>query len=157
MRTLSIAALVAMAILLDGSSATAQNLRGFLGGGAVGETNDQHYPAIGAGVLVDLGQPWVSAGGQGDMFFSWPYIAGRGGMFLQGNVVPKGPVRPFVLLGVGSGEADGAMTGAGVEFRPTSRAAGFRLCVEDYRTKAGGPIEHHTGHQLTVRAALSFW
>jgi hypothetical protein len=156
MSNLSIAALFALAAVLNASLASAQDLRGFLGAGAVGETNDQHYPAVGAGVLVDLGQPWISAGGQGDMFFSWPYVAGRGGMFLQGNLLPKGPVRPFVLAGFGSGEADGAMLGAGVEFRPTTRAAGFRVSVEDYRAKVGGPTEYHTGHQLTIRAALTF-
>ena len=131
MRNLSIAGLVAITTVLSASSAPAQNLRGFLGGGAVGETNDQHYPAVGAGVFVDLGQPWVSVGGQGDMFFSWPYVAGRGGMFPQGNVVPRRPLRPFVLVGLGSGESGGAMIGAGVEFRPTSRAAGFRVIIED--------------------------
>jgi hypothetical protein len=136
MRTLAIAAVIAAAILLNAESASAQDLRGFVGGGTMSDVNRECFPTVGGGVLVDLGQPWISAGGQGEMFFSWPYVAGRGGMFLQGNVVPKGPVRPFVLAGFGSGESDGAMFGAGVEFRPKDRAAGFRASVEDYLPKS---------------------
>jgi len=155
MRTVPIAVL-ALATLVNAPSASAQDLRGFLGGGVMSGVNAERFPTVGAGVLVDLGQPWLSAGGQGEMFFSWPYVAGRGGMFLQGNLLPKGPVRPFVLAGFGSGESDGAMLGAGVEFRPTSRAAGFRMSVEDYRSKVGGPAKFHTGHQVTIRAAMTF-
>ena len=156
MRTLTIAAVIAAATLVTAESASAQNFRGFVGGGVMSDVNDEHFPTAGGGVLFDLGQPWVSAGGQGEVFFSWPYVAGRGGMFLQGNVVPKGPVRPFVLAGFGSGESDGAMFGAGVEFRPRAGAAGFRASVEDYLAKVGAGANYYTDHQITIRVALAF-
>jgi hypothetical protein len=155
MRTVTAAAVLALATLLHTPPAFAQELRGFVGGGVMSDVNDEHFPTIGGGVLVDLGQPWVSAGGQGEMFFSWPYVAGRGGAFVQGNVVPKGPVRPFVLAGFGSGETDGAMFGAGVEFRPRSRA-GLRASVEDYLAKVGTRTDYYTDHQITIRVAVTF-
>ena len=156
MRTLAIAAGIAAATFVTAESASAQNFRGFVGGGVMSDVNDEHFPTVGGGVLFDLGQPWVSAGGQGEIFFSWPYVAGRGGMFLQGNVVPKGPVRPFVLAGFGSGESDGAMFGAGVELRPRAGGAGFRASVEDYLAKVGSREEYDTDHQITFRVALTF-
>jgi len=155
MKRLTLLAVVAVAIVCP-SSVSAQNLRGFAGAGVMSDVNDEHFPTVGGGVLVDLGQPWVSAGGQGEVFFSWPYVAGRGGMFVQGNVLPKGPIRPFVLAGFGYGESDGAMLGAGVEFRPNARAAGFRASVEDYLAKVGTPSDYYTDHQTTVRIALTF-
>jgi hypothetical protein len=140
MRALTIAAVITVATLAHESSASAQDFRGFVGGGVMSDLNDEHFPTFGGGVLFDLGQPWVSAGGQGEVFFSWPYVAGRGGMFLQGNVIPKGPVRPFLLAGFGSGESAGAMLGAGVEFRPRSGRVGFRASVEDYLAKVGSSL-----------------
>ncbi len=156
MRTLTLAAAMTVATLLHTAAASAQDLRGFVSGGVMSDLNDEHFPAFGGGVLIDLGQPWVAAGGQGEMFVSWPYVAGRGGMFLQGSVIPKGPIRPFLLAGFGAGESDGPMLGAGVEWRPPNGGAGFRASVEDYLAKVGTRTDYYTDHQITIRVALTF-
>jgi hypothetical protein len=156
MKMLPLAGLSAVAVLSCVASASAQDLRGFVGGGVMSDLNDERFPTVGGGVLVDLGQPWVSVGGQGEMFFSWPYVAGRGGMFAQANVVPKGPLRPFVLAGFGSGESAGTMLGTGVEYRPRRGGAGLRASVEDYLAKVGTQTDYYTDHQITVRVALTF-
>jgi hypothetical protein len=151
-----IAGVAVLALLAGVSRASAQAVRGFASAGYTSDLNEQRYPAFGGGVLVDLRQPWVSAGAQGDAFVSWPYFGGRAAVFGQGNVVPKGPVRPFVLAGVGFGEDSGPMLGAGVEVRPPNQRIGLRVAVEDYMRRYnafGGP---KTGHQVAVRVGILF-
>lgn len=151
-----IAAVAALTLLAGAARTSAQEVRGFASAGYSSDLNDQRYPAFGGGVLVDLGQPWVSAGAQGETFVSWPYFAGRGTFFGQGNLLPKGPVRPFVLGGVGFGEDGGPMFGAGVELRPSNERLGWRIAVEDYvrrYTAFDGP---KTGHQVAVRVGILF-
>ena len=111
-RFIGITGVLSIAALAGAGTASAQDLRGFVAGGVMTDVNSGRYPAVGGGVVVDLGQPWVSGGAQGEAFFSWPYVAGRGALFAQANVVPRGPVRPFLLAGVGSGESAGPLAGA---------------------------------------------
>jgi hypothetical protein len=151
----------------------AQDFRGFIAGGVTSEGNSQQFPSAGGGVLVNVGQPWVSAGAQAETFWQWPYFAGRGTLFAQGNLIPKGRVRPFVLGGIGFGEASGPMIGAGVEIRPTNGRHGLRLSVEDYLLRIDGlPCQSfglqsycaanprqgsgYIEHQVAVRAGVLF-
>jgi hypothetical protein len=174
-RFVSIAGVLAFATLCGIQPLSAQDLRGFAGGGVMSDVNSERFPAFGGGVLVDLGQPWISAGGQGEAFVSWPYFGGRGAVFGQGNVIPKGPVRPFLLAGVGFGESSGPLFGGGVEIAPRTGRLGLRVAVEDYLARVGGfncgalgysaaqcaGFPHggneYTAHQVTLRVGLLFW
>lgn len=157
MRTFGIAALVALGMLGGSTPAAAQvAVRGFAGGGSSSE-GSRTYPSFGGGVLVNVGQPWVSVGGQGDAFVSLPYVAGRGAVFVQGNLLTKGAIRPFVLAGEGFGTYDGTLLGGGVEIRPAGSRLGFRGSVENYRKT----YTHFTGseptNQVTVRLSVLFY
>lgn len=169
MRILRIAVVMVLATGAGARCASAQGLRGFVNGGVMSDLNNQHFPAVAGGALIDLGQPWVSAGAQGEVFMSWPYFGGRGAVFGQGNVIPRGPIRPFVLGGLGWGESAGPMFGGGVDMGPRASRMGFRVAVEDYLANVGGvscaafgcdAIPHagraYTGHQVTVRAGIVF-
>ena len=168
-RTLRIAGVVILVAVAGVRCASAQNLRGFVNGGVMSDLNNQHFPAAGGGALIDLGQPWISAGAQGEVFMSWPYFGGRGAIFGQGNVVHKGPVRPFVLGGLGWGESAGPMFGGGVEVGPRESRIGLRVAVEDYLARVGGfscvaygcegfphAGQAYIGHQVTVRVGILF-
>ena len=169
MNILRITVIVFLATVAGVRCASAQDLRGFVNGGVMSDLNNQHFPAVAGGALVDLGQPWISAGAQGEVFMSWPYFGGRGAIFGQGNVVHKGPIRPFVLAGVGWGESAGPMFGGGVEVGPRESRIGLRVAVEDYLARVGGfqcvafgceGFPHagraYTGHQVTVRVGVLF-
>ena len=132
MRILRVAASIVLLTQIGAQVAEAQTFRGFIAGGITSESTNQHFPSAAGGVLVNIGEPWLSAGAQAETFWQWPYFAGRGTLFAQGNLVPKGRVRPFGLAGFGIGEAAGPMVGGGVEFRPTNGRHGLRLSVEDY-------------------------
>lgn len=155
------------------STASAQNVRGFISGGIISDVNHQNFPSAGGGIVVNLGQPWVSAGAQGETFWQWPYFAGRGTFFGQGNLFPKGRIRPFVLAGYAFGETAGTMVGGGIEFRPLNGRAGLRISVEDYLSRIGGlpcgsfglqsycdenprAARGYVAHQVAVRAGVSF-
>jgi hypothetical protein len=129
------AILLTIGLVLAGTPAAAQPLRGFAVTGVTTDANGQHFPTVGGGVVVDLGTPWVSAGGQGETFFSWPYFAGRGTAFGQGNFRLSDKARALALGGVGFGEDGGPMFGGGVEVRPWGGRFGFRFTVEDYVTR----------------------
>ena len=173
MRILRIPVLVVLATVAGASVVSAQNVRGFVTGGVISDVNQQRFPSAGGGVLVDVGQPWVSAGAQGETFWQWPYFAGRGTIFGQGNLVPRGPIRPFILGGVGFGETAGPMFGGGVELRPPNQRVGLRVSVEDYVVRIGGldcgsyglqsycdanprDARGYTEHQVTVRVGVVF-
>jgi hypothetical protein len=175
MRLPGIAALVVIATVAAAGRLGAQDLRGFVAAGVVSDPNGQRFRGFGGGVLIDLGQPWVSAGGQGEMLVSWPYFAGRGAVFAQGNILRRGPLRPFVVGGMGFGESAGPMSGAGVDVRPGSRQIGVRAAVEDYLDHVAGfdcaaygysqascdaylrGGRAYTGHQVTFRIGVLFW
>src|SRR3954469_23822759 len=84
--------------------AAAQEVRGFAFGGATADMNNQTYPALGGGVLVDLGQPWLAAGAQGESFFQFPYFTGRGAVFAEGRLFARSALRPLLLGGYTFGE-----------------------------------------------------
>lgn len=154
--------------------AGAQQVRGFAGAGMVSDLNEQRFPAVSGGVLVDLPSSWFTAGAQGEMFISWPYVAGRGALFGQVNVVRRGTIRPFFLAGYGFGEDAGPLIGGGVEFRLPDRRVGLRVSVEDYLARVEGfdcatlgyeqsycdATAHggrpYTGHRVAVRVGLLF-
>jgi hypothetical protein len=143
---------VAIAVLLLAASAaspaSAQDLRGFAGGGVAGTVNSEHFPIFGGGAVADVAQPWISVGGQGEVLISWPYFAGRGAVFGQANLVVRKSLRPFVLVGTGFGEESGPfMFGGGVELRAPNSRYGFRVSVED---------NVRTSHQISFRGALLF-
>jgi hypothetical protein len=155
------------------STASAQNVRGFVSGGVISDVNHQSFPSAGGGIVVNLGQPWVSAGVQAETFWQWPYFAGRGSLFGQGNLVSKGRIRPFVLAGYGFGETAGTLVGGGIEFRPVNQRVGLRFSVEDYLSRIGGldcgsfglqsycdenprAARGYIEHQLAVRAGVTF-
>jgi hypothetical protein len=138
MRLPGIAVFVVVATVAAAGRLGAQDLRGFVAAGVMSDPNGQRFPAFGGGVLIDLGQPWLSAGGEGEMFVSWPYFAGRGAVFAQGNVMRRGPLRPFVVGGMGFGESAGPMFGAGIDVRPGNRRIGVRAAVEDYLAHVEG-------------------
>src|SRR5687768_17391102 len=124
---------IAVAVLLVvAQDASAQQVRGFAFGGSTTDSNNQQFPALGGGVTVDLGQPWLAAGAQGETFFELPYFAGRGAIFAEGRILPRSTVRPFVVGGIGFGEDGGPLVGAGVEIRAPRGRLGFRLAIEDY-------------------------
>ena len=166
-------AIAVLTFLWLSQPAAAQDLRGFVTAGTVSDLNDQRFPAFGGGVAVDLGTPWVSAGAQGEVFVSWPYYAGRGGLFVQGNVLGRRAIRPFILAGFGDGEYAGPMIGAGIELRPHGHL-GLRATVEDYLGRVEGfdcaaygvsrsgcdaylhGGQPYTFHQLTLRVGLLF-
>jgi len=162
-RSLAIAALFLVAA---GANASAQDVRGFAGGGVTGTINNEQFPFFGGGAVVDVGQPWVSVGGQGEALMSWPYFAGRGAVFGQANLMVRKPLRPFVLIGAGFGEESGPlMIGGGLELRAPNGRMGFRVSVEDYVKSLDGydaPPGYRysypatTSHQITLRAALLF-
>jgi hypothetical protein len=170
MNILRITVIVFLATVAGVRCVSAQNIRGFVNGGVMGDMNNQHFPAVAGGALVDLGQPWVSAGAQGEVFMSWPYFGGRGAAFGQGNLVTRGPVRPFLLGGFGWGESAGPMFGAGVDLASPEHRVGFRVSVEDYLARVSGfdcavfggcqTAPHggrpFTGHQVTVRVGILF-
>jgi hypothetical protein len=155
MRTLGIAALVVLGTLGGSRPGAAQEVRGFAGAGTASEYSST-YPSFGGGVLVDAGQRWVSVGAQGDGFVSWPYFAGRATLFAQGNLVPKGTFRPFILAGQGFGELDGVMFGGGLEVRPAGSRIGFRAAVENYRKTYRGIYGSSTANHMTMRVGVLF-
>ena len=175
MRSRSIAAILFLVTAAGSGRLAAQDLRGFATAGVMSDLNNQHFPAFGGGVMIDAGQPWISAGGQGEAFVSWPYFAERGAVFAQGNVFRQGPVRPFVLGGLGFGESAGPMFGAGIDVRPGNGRIGLRATVEDYLARVEGfdcaaygysqptcnAFPHggrpYTGHQVTFRVGVLFW
>jgi hypothetical protein len=152
--------LIAMMLAVPAARASAQNVRGFAGAAVTGDVNNQHYNSFGGGALVDLGTPWLSAGAQAEALVSWPYFAGRGALFAQGNVVPAGPLRPFLLAGFAKGEESGALVGGGAEFRQAGSRLGFRVSVEDYVIRYtsydGRDFRNTTGHQVAVRGSVLF-
>ena len=152
-----VAAAIGLVLLAGAAPISAQEIRGFASAAASSDVNHQHYPAFGGGVIADLGQPWLSAGAQGEVLVSWPYFAGRGAIFGQGNLAPKGAVRPFVLAGIGFGEEGGPMFGGGVELRAPNQRIGLRVAVEDYVVRFQGyQRPWATGHQVAVRAGILF-
>jgi len=152
-----LAAVTILALLACARPVSAQDARGFIGGGTAEDGYSNAYPSFGGGFLMNVGQPWVSAGAQADGFVSWPYFAGRGALFAQGNLLPKGVVRPFVLAGGSFGEMAGPMLGGGIEIRPAGSSIGFRVSVEDYVQRYRGLYSpSSTINQLSVRAAVVF-
>ena len=173
MKGLRVLALIVASTAATTSSVLAQDIRGFVTGGVISDTNHQHFPSFGGGIRVDLGQPWVSAGAQAETFWQWPYFAGRGTVFGQGNLAPGGRIRPFVLAGLGFGETAGPMVGGGLEFGSRHQGVGLRISVEDYVLRIGGldcgsfglqsycdanprAARGYIEHQLTVRAGVLF-
>jgi len=121
--------LVAVAALLfvaATQNASAQEVRGFAFAGTTSDSNSQRFPAVGGGVTVDLGQPWLAAGAQGETFFELPYFAGRGAVFAEGRILPRSTVRPLVIAGYGFGEDAGPLVGAGIGAAPVARSAGVQ-------------------------------
>ena len=155
MRTLGIAALIVLGTLGSSRPGDAQEIRGFAGGGSASDRSHS-YPSFGGGVLFTPGPRWVSVGVQGDGFVSLPYVAGRGSIFVQGNLMPKGTLRPFIVAGHGFGVYDGAMFGGGVEFRPSGSPVGFRGSVENYRKIYNGIYGAPSSNNVTVRMGVLF-
>jgi hypothetical protein len=173
-RMMAAAMAIALAIAASVRAASAQDVRPFATAGFMSTVNNEKVPAFGGGVLVDLGQPWMSAGAQGDVFVSPPYAAGRGTLVAQGKLLTRGPVRPFLLAGLGFGESAGPMIGGGVEIGPGGGRAALRLVIEDYFARVGGvdcstlgytqsecaafPGEGqpYTANQVTVRIGVVF-
>ena len=153
MRTLGIAALVVLGTLGGSRLSAGQEVRGFMGGGTA-SVGSHVYPSLGGGVLVNAGQPWVSVGVAGDGFMSFPYFAGRGALFAQGNLVPKGRVRPFVVAGYGFGAFEGTMVGGGLEIRRKGTGFGFRGSVENYRESYRGIRGSVATNHVTVRLGV---
>ena len=172
MRTLRIAALIMLATTTGGSSVWAQDIRGFATGGVASDVNNERSPSAGGGIVLNLGQPWLSVGVQGETFWQEGYFTGRGAVFGQGNLIPNGRIRPFVLGGIGFGESAGTMFGGGVELRQPNRRLGLRVSVEDYLSKvdgidcAGGwepyceanarEARDSIRHQVTLRVGILF-
>jgi hypothetical protein len=174
MRNLAFVVAVVLAPVSHTGAAEAQELRGFLGASTVSDLNEQHFPALGGGVLLHLPTPWITAGAQAEMMISWPYVAGRGAVFGQVNVLRRRPVTPFVLLGIGFGESAGPMVGGGVDLRPWGGRMGLRVNVEDYLARVEGfdcaafgytrsvcdtylhGGDSYFNHQLSLRVALLF-
>lgn len=155
MRTLGIAALVVLGTLGGSRLSAGQEVRGFAGGGTA-TVRSSTYPSFGGGVLVDAGQRWISVGAQGDGFMSWPYFVGRLTLFAQGNLLPKGSVRPFVLAGRGFAAFEGTMFGGGVEVRPAGTRLGFRGSVENYRETVRGRFGSSSSNYVTARVGVLF-
>jgi hypothetical protein len=163
MKVLSALAGAPLLIAALASPAAAQSplVRGFAAAGSASDVNRQNALTFGGGVLVDLGQPWVSAGAQGDALTRNGYYAGRGAVFGQFNPLGAGPIRPFVLGGMGFGEWAGPLIGGGVEVR-TGPRLGFRLALEDYTSRhivydrAFVETGRETGHQVSVKFGVLF-
>lgn len=148
---------VALISLLAGASrVAAQEVRGFAHAGFATEVDDRTYPAVGGGLTVTLGQPWVSAGAEGDYYMAWPYLNGRAAVFGQANMAPARTVRPFAVAGYSISEYSGPMFGGGVELRPSNRRIGFRFTVEDYLVSPSRHSGTATNHHVSFRAAVVF-
>lgn len=137
MKALLIAIVVAAGVVGAPRQSSAQQPRGFVTFGLSSDVNDQHFPGIGGGIVVDLWKTWISVGGEGDVFFSNGYVAGRGGPIAQANFIRHRAFRPFVIAGYGWGEQAGPMFGAGVELWSRGRI-GFRASVQDHLAQIGG-------------------
>jgi opacity protein-like surface antigen len=136
MRSIPIAVLTAALAVSAAQAAAAQQWLGYAALSVNSDLNDQRFPGIAGGVLVDVARSWVSVGGQGDMFFSGGYVAGRGGPIAQINVLGRSPVRAFVLGGYAWGEQAGPMIGAGVDIG--KGRVRFRVSVQDYLARVNG-------------------
>jgi hypothetical protein len=155
------AALAFLMLIVLPSGAMAQHPRGFVGAGPSSTVDREWYATVGGGAVVDLGTPWLSGGGQVEALISWPYFAGRGALFGQANLVPRAPMRPFVIGGIGMGEDAGPLVGAGLEVRGRSGRGGVRVSVEDFLARyhsyqPSGMFRVRTGHQIAVRASVLF-
>lgn len=155
--------LAAVMLTVFADLGSAQDARGFLGAAVSSSVNREWYAAVGGGMTIDLGTPWLSGGGQAEALISLPYVAGRGAIFGQFNVIPRSHIRPFVLGGAGFGEDSGRLVGAGIEFRDRANRYGFRMTVEDYLTRyetySAPPVTRSsvvTGHQIAIRGAMLF-
>lgn len=137
MKAILILVLVAAALLAGARQSSARPLRGFVTLGVMSDLNDQHFPTIGGGIVLDLINSWVSVGGQGDVLFSNGYAAGRGGPIAQANIVRRQRFRLFAIGGLIWGEEAGPMFGAGLEMW-SKGPIGFRVSVEDYLAQVAG-------------------
>jgi hypothetical protein len=157
MRTLRVAMTTAFLVSGMAGVASAQvAVRGFAGGGFMTESNDQHFPSVSGGVVVDLGQPWIAIGAQAETFWSGPYFGGRAAWFGQGTVLTKKPARPFALLGQSFGESRGVFFGGGIEIRPAAQRHGVRIAFEDYPTRFTGGGVSRVEHQVALRVGILF-
>jgi hypothetical protein len=136
MKLLRFPSLVIALHLLWPGTASAQPAIGYAAAGIHREAPGLSFPSVSGGAVVDLPHAWVSAGGQADLFTSNGYFAGRGTVFGQLNFTRRRAVRPCALAGVGWGEADGPMIGAGVEAWG-GRRIGLRVTIQDYLARVG--------------------
>jgi hypothetical protein len=101
------------------------------------DVNDQVFPGVAGGVLLDFASLWASAGVQGDVFFSGGYASGRGGPFGRVNLVRRRLVRVFAVGGYAWGEMGGPTLGGGIELWPKGRI-GVRASLQDYLVRVQG-------------------
>jgi hypothetical protein len=136
MRSITIALIASGLAVSAPQPAAAQQWFGYAAFSVNSDLNDQKFPGVAGGVLVDVARSWVSLGGQGDLFFSGGYVAGRGGPIAQINLMRGRPVRAFALGGYAWGEQAGPMIGAGVDIG--KGRVGFRVTVQDYFARVQG-------------------
>lgn len=149
-------------ILTSSRSASAEPLRGWAFTGRTIDINAQSFPAAGGGVLLEVWRPWLLAGAQGEALFQLPYVAGRGAVFGEGRLLPASPYRPFVMGGIGFGEAAGPLIGAGIEIGAPNSRWGLRMTLEDYVGRldgysfAGVTRDPEIRHQVAFRFGITF-
>jgi len=131
------------------SPVAAQERHYFVTGGFSRSINDELFPGVGGGVLVELPGSWVSVGARGDVLFSGGYAAGRGGPIAQVALVRRRSARPFVMAGFAWGEEAGPMLGAGIDVWSRGRT-GFRASFQDYVTN----VSNTAAHQLALQFGI---
>jgi hypothetical protein len=136
-----------MILIAQPRTLQAQAFTGFLTGGTTKDLNDERFPTIGSGLLVEFLDGWVAGGGQLDIMFSLPYAAGRGGPLFQGSVLQTHGVRLFGLLGYFAGEDSGTNIGGGIEWRPRGQDIALRATAQDTLQRVGG--FNCTGYGIT--------
>jgi hypothetical protein len=145
----TVVAIVTCAALLSASPVRAQDIEGFVTGGAHRDSNHQSFFGLGGGVLL-TGAKWIGVGAQGDAFFSLPYVAGRFTMLVQGNVFDIAGVRPFVQIGKGYGEFRGRMYGAGVDLRPRGSSIAVRASYQAYLADVWNSRDKHMQPSVSI-------
>lgn len=153
MKAFGIAALLIAGVLALARPLAAQDASGFASVGSAGDGRNNRYPSVGGGVVAETGLPWVSLGAQADLF---DLTVPRATIFVQGNVNPKGDIRPFVVAGLGWGVLAGPMYGAGVELRPVGSRIGLRGSVENYIRHRSSVSGRTTENQISVRLGILF-
>lgn len=133
----SLAAVVLGAAMVCGAAPTAaaQDVVWFAGAALHRDINEQMFPGVAGGVLLDVANSWASVGGQACLLTSGGYVSGRAGPMAQVNVIRLPSIRVSALGGYAAGEEGGAMVGAAIEFR--LGPVRLRASVEDYLARVG--------------------